>query len=138
MSQQAEDPAPEPELGPSEGGGRALHMRSFKLRFAAHREPGRSNFSAIKPLGLPATVADAPQRVERHKALTEAEEAALNRVRAMFTRGPRDKYGWWWDQASKIATTTFSDRRLNHHIQDSSWLKTRLLILAADDKLKQR
>lgn len=41
------------------------------------------------------------------------------------------EYGAQWGAAR-------SDRRLNHHIRDSAWLKARLCVLAADDKLKQR
>lgn len=37
-----------------------------------------------------------------------------------------------------MAATKFTDRRLYHHIQDSAWLKARLIVLAADDKLKQK
>lgn len=38
--------------GEASAPGRALHARSFKLRFAAQREQGRSYVSLVKPLGL--------------------------------------------------------------------------------------
>ncbi|KAJ2946806.1 hypothetical protein O0L34_g16128 [Tuta absoluta] len=133
-----------PGAGASRGGGgdassaRPHHARGFKLRFAAPREPGRSDVSLVKPLGLPATVAGkfyargadaapAPADVER-------AAAALRRVRDKFQCGPREKhdrsalssheYGWWWDKA------TPADPWLRHHIRDSPWMRERLRLLA--------
>ncbi|XP_046960166.1 uncharacterized protein LOC124530196 [Vanessa cardui] len=119
-----------------------LHAKSFKLRFASQREPGRSYVSAVQPLRLPAVVR---AKFYRREAEGEVDEArarrALARVRAMFGRGPRDKhcepvttsheYGWWWQRARPQP-----DRRLRHHIQDSAWLKERLRVLAADAGIK--
>ncbi|XP_028035675.1 uncharacterized protein LOC114247058 [Bombyx mandarina] len=117
---------------------RALHARSFKLRFAAQREVGRSYVSLVKPLGLPATVTD--KFYSRPQGGELQEESALSRIDNMFALGPRDKYqepstsaqeyGWWCSEPCK------GDAVLQHHIRDSAWLKERLRVLAADDKLK--
>ncbi|XP_050342991.1 uncharacterized protein LOC126768748 [Nymphalis io] len=121
-----------------------LHSKSFKLRFAFQRELGRSDVSAVKPLGLPAVVRAKFYRREGEGEVDERRaERALARVRDMFGRGPRDmycepvttshEYGWWWQWARPQ-----TDRRLRHHIQDSAWLKERLRVLATDDGIKRR
>lgn len=46
--------------GAAAGAGRVHHARSFKLRFAAQREPGRSYVSPVKPRGLRTWRASAP------------------------------------------------------------------------------
>ncbi|XP_030029532.1 uncharacterized protein LOC115446860 isoform X4 [Manduca sexta] len=128
---------------------RPLHARSFKLRFAPQREPGRSYVSLVKPFALPATVTDKfYTRPECEGDAGVEEGTALQRIQDMFTLGPRDKhvapltsahvYGWWWDQISTLEQVPRSDRRLHHHIHDSQWLKECLRVLAADDKLKQK
>ncbi|XP_030029531.1 uncharacterized protein LOC115446860 isoform X3 [Manduca sexta] len=133
---------------------RPLHARSFKLRFAPQREPGRSYVSLVKPFALrqfllAATVTDKfYTRPECEGDAGVEEGTALQRIQDMFTLGPRDKhvapltsahvYGWWWDQISTLEQVPRSDRRLHHHIHDSQWLKECLRVLAADDKLKQK
>ncbi|XP_059061634.1 uncharacterized protein LOC131854530 [Achroia grisella] len=125
------------------------HPCSFKLRFAEHRELGRSYVSLVKPLRLPATVTGKFYSRERTRSVDEAmERDALRRIEDMFRAGPREKhsapltashqYGWWWEHGARMSSTSFADRRLHHHIRDSGWLKARLTVLAADDKLKQK
>ncbi|XP_075970989.1 uncharacterized protein LOC142973235 [Anticarsia gemmatalis] len=137
---------PPPEAGAADAG-RPLHPRSFKLRFASQREQGRSYVSLVRPHGLPATVTgkfycrEQPTKVDE-----EGTQRALRRIQDMFERGPREKYdapvtssqvyGWYCEGSD--AAVVRADRRLNHHIRDSAWLRARLLVLAADDKLKQR
>ncbi|CAH2106913.1 unnamed protein product [Euphydryas editha] len=120
------------------------HVKSFKLRFASQRELGRSYVSAVKPLRLPAVVRAKFYRREPEGEVDEIlAEQALNRVKDMFRRGPREKYsepvttsneyGWWAARAGGE-----SDRRLRHHIRDSAWLKERLRVLATDASLRRR
>lgn len=52
MSSRASPLEPAPPATAAAAPPRDLHARSFKLRFAAQREPGRSNVSLVKPLGL--------------------------------------------------------------------------------------
>ncbi|XP_072940822.1 uncharacterized protein [Epargyreus clarus] len=111
-----------------------LHARSFKLRFAAQCELGRSHISAVKPLALPATVTDKFYRRSRSPAAPDAPQR-LQRVQDMFRRGPRDKYdapvttsqeyGWW--RASGGGA-----RELRHGLRDSAWLKERVRVLRPD------
>ncbi|XP_063890434.1 uncharacterized protein LOC135116796 [Helicoverpa armigera] len=139
----ASGPAPGSAPGDTAAEGRSLHARSFKLRFASQREQGRSYVSLVKPLGLPATVTGKFYvREQAGAGDAERERRALSRIHDMFGRGPRDKYpapvtssqvvGWHAAGAAR------PDARLSHHIRDSAWLKARLCVLAADDKLKQR
>ncbi|XP_053602185.1 uncharacterized protein LOC128670505 [Plodia interpunctella] len=123
---------------------RPLHKSSFKLRFAQCRELGRSDVSLVKPLGLPSTVTDKFYNVRREEGAA-LEEAALRTIQDMFRRGPRDwhpaprtsaqEYGWHWAAA---AQPDRRDRRLQHHIVDSAWLKARVRVLHADALLKRR
>ncbi|XP_030029530.1 uncharacterized protein LOC115446860 isoform X2 [Manduca sexta] len=72
---------------------RPLHARSFKLRFAPQREPGRSYVSLVKPFALPATVTDKfYTRPECEGDAGVEEGTALQRIQDMFTLGPRDKH----------------------------------------------
>ncbi|CAD0198103.1 unnamed protein product [Chrysodeixis includens] len=130
-------------------GGRPLHARSFKLRFAAQREQGRSYVSLVKPLGLPATVTGKFYTQERTSTVDEeGTRRALQRIEDMFRQGPRELhaepvissqvYGWWAAAGGAGGAAERSDRRLHHHIRDSAWLKARLCVLAADERLKQR
>ncbi|XP_060801308.1 uncharacterized protein LOC132901956 [Amyelois transitella] len=120
------------------------HRRSFKLRFARLRELGRSDVSLVKPFGLPSTVTDKFYR-RQQPAPSALEAAALRRIHDMFQKGPLEKhplpvtsaqeYGWHWKAASREAA---GDRRLQHHIRDSAWLKATVRILYSDAQLKQR
>ncbi|CAH0700258.1 unnamed protein product [Spodoptera exigua] len=129
---------------------RPLHPRSFKLRFASQREQGRSYVSLVRPLGLPATVTGKFYVSEQANSVDEeATRRALQRIQRMFGHGPTDKYdapvtsshvvGWYaTETGAEAGAGARADRRLQHHIRDSAWLKARLCVLAADDKLKQR
>ncbi|KAH9640944.1 hypothetical protein HF086_003034 [Spodoptera exigua] len=49
------------------------------------------------------------------------------------------RVGWYaTETGAEAGAGARADRRLQHHIRDSAWLKARLCVLAADDKLKQR
>ncbi|XP_023934839.2 uncharacterized protein LOC112043587 [Bicyclus anynana] len=121
---------------------RSRPARSFRLRFAAQREPGRSDVSAVKPLGLPTVVRGGMYGRESRED-EERVQSALRRVQRMFDAGPRDRlaeplttqheYGWWG-----APPPAPRDPRLEHHIRDSAWLKERLRILAADHGLCRR
>ncbi|CAG4976994.1 unnamed protein product [Colias eurytheme] len=121
----------------------ALHPRSFKLRFAAQRELGRSHISAVKPLALPATVTGKLQLSAEGEVCAAREACALSRVSDMFRLGPRDKYpishvssheyGWWCEHGGRWHESSW----LHHHICDSAWLKERLRVLAADASYKR-
>ncbi|CAK1552741.1 unnamed protein product [Leptosia nina] len=115
------------------------NLRSFKLRFAAHRELGRSRVSAVKPLGLPALVTDKCGGREANDSLDKRVESdALRRVAIAFRLGPRDKhlapqlssqeYGWWSSEGGRWKESQW----LHHHIKDSPWLKTSLRVLTSD------
>ncbi|KPJ01677.1 hypothetical protein RR46_08714 [Papilio xuthus] len=121
---------------------------SFKLRFAAHGERGRSNLSAIRPLGLPAPVTDKLGARAGPQAEEQAEASAMDLVQARFARGPRDlyqypvttahEYGWWCESVRGGSQEGARGAAMGrHHIHDSGWLRARLRLLAPDAAYKR-
>lgn len=77
----------------------------------------------------------------------EGTARAMQLVTERFERGPRQRYPepvtisheyGWWESGESGASGERGDPRLDRRIRDSPWLKERLRVLAADDKLKHK